>query len=123
MLAAALGDQAAMWITINEPLQTVHQGYRIGTHAPGHRDPSWPRPPLHHILLGHGYALQALRAQLPRRRSIGPTMDPQPFMRSTRTPLPAAEALDAEYNRAYLDPVLRGAYPVDLRAICGRRMR
>ncbi len=47
---------------------------------------------------------------------IGPTMDPQPFHALDEDALPAALALDAEYNRAYLDPVFSGAYPVDLRA-------
>ncbi len=115
VLAQALGDQAAMWVTINEPLQTVQQGYLTGTHAPGHRNPELAAAAIHHILLGHGYALQALRAQLPSA-IIGPTMDPQPFHALDEDALPAALALDAEYNRAYLDPVFRGTYPVDLRA-------
>lgn len=115
LLAGALGDQAAMWVTINEPLQTVQQGYRTGTHAPGHSDPELAAAALHHILLGHGYALQALRAQLPGA-VIGPTMDPQPFEALDAESQAVADALDAEYNRAYLDPVLRGSYPPDLRS-------
>ena len=115
VLAGALGDQAAMWVTLNEPLQIVQQGYVSGTHAPGHRDRELAAAALHHSLLGHGYALQALRAQLPNA-IIGPTMDPQPFHALDEDALPAALALDAEYNRAYLDPVFSGAYPVDLRA-------
>jgi beta-glucosidase len=115
VLADALGDEAAMWVTINEPLQIVNQGYLTGTHAPGHRDPELAAAAIHHILLGHGYALQALRAQLPDA-IIGPTMDPQPFHALDEDALPAALALDAEYNRAYLDPVFRGTYPGDLRA-------
>ena len=114
VLAAALGDQVAMWVTINEPLQTVQQGYLTGTHAPGHRDPALAAAAIHHILLGHGYALQALRAQLPGAVA-GPTMDPQPFNALDDAAAPAALALDAEYNRVYLDPVLRGSYPADLR--------
>ena len=35
LLADALGDQVGMWLTLNEPEQSVHQGYRVGTHAPG----------------------------------------------------------------------------------------
>jgi beta-glucosidase len=114
VLAGALGDQVAMWVTINEPLQTVQQGYRTGTHAPGHRDHELAAAANHHILLGHGYALAALRAQLPSA-VIGPTMDPQPFQALDDAAKPVARALDAEYNRAYLDPVLRGSYPTDLR--------
>ncbi len=114
VLAGALGDHAAMWVTLNEPLQIVQQGYVTGTHAPGHRDRELAAAALHHSLLGHGYALQALRAQLPNA-IIGPTMDPQPFHALDEDALPAALALDAEYNRAYLDPVFCGTYPVDLR--------
>ncbi len=115
VLAEAIGDQVAMWITINEPLQTVRQGYITGTHAPGHRDLTLASAAIHHVLLGHGYALQAIRAQLPDA-VIGPTMDPQPFHALDAAAQPAADALDAEYNRVYLDPVFRGVYPADLRA-------
>ncbi|MGZ4330029.1 MAG: glycoside hydrolase family 1 protein, partial [Solirubrobacteraceae bacterium] len=38
LLAQEFGDQVAMWITLNEPLQAAHQGYRVGTHAPGKTD-------------------------------------------------------------------------------------
>lgn len=115
VLAAALGDQAAMWVTVNEPLQVVNQGYITGTHAPGHRDVALAPAAIHHILLGHGYALQALRAELPTA-IIGPTMDPQPFNALDGESQAVADALDAEYNRAYLDPVLRGSYPAALRS-------
>ena len=115
VLAEAIGDQAAMWVTINEPLHKVHQGNITGTHAPGHRDIELAAAAVHHILLGHGYALQALRAQLPSA-VIGPTMDPQPFNALDEESEPVAKALDAEYNRAYLDPVFRGSYPSDLRS-------
>ena len=115
VLADALGDQVAMWVTINEPLQIVNQGYLTGTHAPGRRDPELAAAAIHHILLGHGYALQALRAQLPNA-VIGPTMDPQPFQALDEGAELVARALDAEYNRVYLDPVFRGTYPGDLRA-------
>jgi beta-glucosidase len=115
VLARALGDQVSMWITINEPLQTVQQGYITGTHAPGHRDLALASAAIHHIMLGHGYALQALRTELPTA-SIGPTMDPQPFNALDEESRPAATALDAEFNRVYLDPVFRGSYPADLRS-------
>ncbi len=41
-------------------------------------------------------------------------MDPQPFNALDEESKPVADALDAEYNRAYLDPVFRGTYPADL---------
>ncbi|HEX3803935.1 MAG TPA: GH1 family beta-glucosidase [Solirubrobacteraceae bacterium] len=115
VLAEALGDQVGMWVTINEPLQTVHQGYRTGTHAPGRRDHKLAAAAIHHILIGHGYALQALRASLPEGVPIGTTMDPQPFIALGEDAEAVVDELDAEQNRVYLDPVLRGAYPVGLR--------
>jgi beta-glucosidase len=111
VLARALGDQVAMWVTINEPLQSVHQGYRTGTHAPGRRDLDAAAAAIHHILLGHGYALQALRAELPAGVPVGPTMDPQPYIALGEEAEPVADALDAVHNRVYLDPVFKGAYP------------
>ncbi len=115
VLAEALGDQVATWITINEPLQTVDQGYRTGTHAPGRRDHAMAAAATHHIMLAHGHALAALRANLPSSARIGPTMDPQPFIALSAEAEEAADALDAEYNRVYLDPVFRGAYPTRIR--------
>ncbi len=113
VLADALGDQVSTWVTINEPLQTVQQGYRTGTHAPGLADLELAAAATHHILLGHGYALQALRAALPSA-AIGPAMDPQPFVALDAAVEHVALALDAEYNRVYMDPVFRGSYPADL---------
>jgi beta-glucosidase len=111
ILGTELGDQVSMWITINEPLQTVHQGYRTGTHAPGHRDDVLAAAANHHILLGHGLVLQALRQTTPAGTLIGPTMDPHPFIAIDEDSEPVADTLDAEYNLVYLDPVFHGRYP------------
>jgi beta-glucosidase len=115
VLGTALGDTARMWITINEPLQAVHQGYRVGTHAPGHTDEALAAAATHHIMLAHGLAVRALRDTTPAGTKIGPTIDPHPYVALD----PAAEdviaILDAEFNRMYLDPVLRGSYPAEAR--------
>ena len=111
LLGSALGDQVGMWVTVNEPLQTVHQGYRVGTHAPGRTDPVAAAAANHHILLAHGLALQALRRTIPTGVPIGPTLDPHPYVALEPEAIPVADALDAQFNRAYLDPILRGAYP------------
>jgi beta-glucosidase len=111
VLGQALGDQVGMWVTINEPLQIVHQGYRVGTHAPGRRNNALAAAASHHILLGHGYALQALRASVPAGVLIGPTMDPQPYEALEPDAAGVADALDAEQNRIYIDPIFKGAYP------------
>jgi beta-glucosidase len=116
ILGRALGDQVAMWVTINEPLQIVHQGYRVGTHAPGRCDEALARAATHHIMLGHGYALAALRATVPAGVPIGPTMDPQPQVALDADAAAVADALDAEQNRVFIDPLLKGVYPAELRS-------
>jgi beta-glucosidase len=116
LLGAELGDTVSMWITVNEPLQTVHQGYRIGTHAPGHCDDALAAAANHHIMLGHGLVMQALRATTPAETRIGPTLDPHPYIGLDPESEAVADTLDAEFNRAYLDPVLQGRYPGGARA-------
>jgi beta-glucosidase len=115
VLATALGDHVGMWITLNEPKQAVHQGYRIGTHAPGRRDPELAAAATHHTLLGHGLALQALRASLPGTVPIGIALDPHPYRAIGDDAEPVADQLDAEHNRICLDPVLQGSYPAQAR--------
>ena len=113
VLAEALGDQVGMWTTLNEPQQSIHQGYRIGTHAPGRRDRGLAAAATHHLLLGHGLAVQALRAALPAAVPVGIALDPHPFRAMDGEAEAAAAQLDADHNRICLDPVVNGAYPAD----------
>ena len=115
ILGEALGDLVGLWVTINEPLQAVHQGYRVGTHAPGVRDDRAAAAATHNVLLAHGLALQSLRAATADAK-VGITVDPHPYLSFDETGHAAADALDAEYNRMYLDPVLQGRYPIGARA-------
>jgi beta-glucosidase len=111
LLAHALGDGVGMWITLNEPLQSAHQGYRVGTHAPGRSDQGAAAAATHHLLLAHGLALQALRVSLPTPAPIGIALDPNPIRALGEGAEEAAACLEAENNRMYLDPVLHGTYP------------
>ena len=115
VLAAALGDEVGMWITVNEPKQAVHQGYRVGTHAPGHRDDALAAAATHHVLLGHAFAHQALRAALPAGVPLGVTLDPHPYRALADDARAAVAQLDTEHNRIYVDAVLHGVYPADAR--------
>lgn len=110
LLAETFTDQIGMWITINEPLQCAHQGYRIGTHAPGRTDDALAVAATHHLLLGHGLAMQAVRAAAPTAR-VGIALDPNPIRPCAEDAQAAAAQLEAEFNRMFLDPVLHGSYP------------
>ena len=116
LLAEALGDHVAMWITLNEPQQTAHQGYRVGTHAPGKTDYVLAAAVTHHLLLGHGLAMQAMRSALPGRVPLGISLDVHPVRATSEDAVAAAEIVDAEHNRIFLDPVLHGSYPQAARA-------
>jgi beta-glucosidase len=111
LLAQEFGEQVAMWITLNEPLQAAHQGYRVGTHAPGKTDSELAAAATHHLLLGHGLAVEAMRSALPAEVPIGIALDLHPIRAAGDDAVEAAAAVDAEVNRIFLEPVLHGSYP------------
>jgi beta-glucosidase len=117
LVAGSLGDAGALWITMNEPQQVAHQGYRVGTHAPGHTDDTLAAAATHHLLLGHALALARLRELLPDGAKVGISLDIHP-VRSVGDGAAhtAAAILDAEINRVFFDPVVHGHYPHAARA-------
>ncbi|WP_433614682.1 GH1 family beta-glucosidase [Dactylosporangium sp. CA-139114] len=110
----ALGDRVPTWLTLNEPKTVVDVGYTAGTHAPGKQDRQLANVVGHHLLLGHGLAVQAFRGTAGKGRigaalSLSPTY---PADDSAAARLQATRA-DAEENRRWLDPLLLGRYPAD----------
>ncbi len=63
VVAAALGDRVALWITHNEPWVMAWLGYADGVFAPGATDLRAAAIAHHHLLLSHGLAVEALRAE------------------------------------------------------------
>jgi len=115
IVASALADVDGIWATLNEPQVVAHQGYRIGTHAPGHCDDALAAAATHHLLLGHGLALQALQATLPAGAPVGISLDIHPIRPWGEGAEEAVRISDAEENRIFLDPVLTGRYPAAAR--------
>jgi beta-glucosidase len=111
----ALGGAVDTWLTLNEPKTVVQVGYLYGAHAPGKRDESAAFVALHHLLLAHGLAVQALRAANTGGR-IGPALNLAPTYPAddSKEAADAARWYDGFENRLYLDPVLRGEYPKDM---------
>jgi beta-glucosidase len=128
-VAEALGDRVARWITVNEPQVVANHGYRTGEHAPGVRDAAQAAAATHHLLLGHGLAAQALRDRSATAVSVGITLDLHPIRtlgpgragaagQSSPDALEQARLIrDAELNGLYLEPVLHGRYPAQVRDI------
>ncbi|HLH84692.1 MAG TPA: GH1 family beta-glucosidase [Trebonia sp.] len=113
-VAGALGDRIARWITLNEPGVVAGNGYRTGVHAPGLRDTAAAAAATHHLLLGHGMAVQALRSALPPSADVGITLNFQPVRVAPESAGLLEEArliTDASLNGVFLEPVLNGRYP------------
>ena len=112
---ARLGDRVATWTTLNEPWCSAYLGYGNGRHAPGRQDPAAALAAVHHLLLGHGLATQALRAA--GARSVSITLNPAavfPVDPGNAADLEAVRIIDGLSNRIFLDPLLLGHYPVDV---------
>ncbi|MFJ4044132.1 glycoside hydrolase family 1 protein [Microbacterium sp. NPDC089987] len=112
MLGERFGDRVDSWITINEPATVTLNGYALGLHAPGHSLLFDALPTVHHQLLGHGLAVQALRAAAVPG-GIGITNTHSPVIPASDSPddLAMAALFDLVHNRVYADPVLLGRYP------------
>jgi beta-glucosidase len=119
MCFEALGDRVGMWCTVNEPWVAATLGYRLGIHAPGHRDLRESVVASHHLLLAHGAAVTAYRAARTtadrREGRIGIVLSQAPTYPATGSEADAlaARGSDGYTNRWYLDPVLEGVYPPD----------
>lgn len=114
VVAARLGDRVPHWATHNEPWCIATLGYEEGHHAPGFRNPAAALPVAHHLLLSHGWAVEAIRAHSPRSE-VGIVLNLTPGVPATTHPLDlaAAKCFDGHFNRWYLDPLYRGSYPED----------
>lgn len=112
---AALGDRVRRWTTINEPWCSAFLGYASGAHAPGRTEPAASLRAAHHLLLGHGLAAQAIRAQRADAQ-IGATVNLYAVSPASDEPSnrDAARRIDGLQNRFFLDALLCGRYPSDV---------
>ncbi len=107
-----LGDRVSNLFTFNEPYITMDHGYVNGGHAPGMRGIGNALPAAHHQLLGHGLAVEPIRANAKGAR-IGIAYSlPQVVPATDRdADIAAAERADAYMNTLFLDSTLKGEYP------------
>jgi beta-glucosidase len=114
----ALGDRVPTITTMNEPWCSAFLGYTSGRHAPGRREEAAGLVAAHHLMLGHGLAVQALRAD-GATADLGITLNltvADPHDPDDAVDRDAARRVDGLFNRVFLDPILRGAYPEDVLA-------
>jgi beta-glucosidase len=111
-----LGDRVPVWTTLNEPWCSAFLGYSAGVHAPGREEAGAGFVAAHHLLLGHGLVLDALRGRdessvrwgISLNCTVADPVGDEPVHQE------AARRIDGLHNRLFLDPVLRGEYPADV---------
>jgi beta-glucosidase len=116
-IVEALGDRVHTWTTFNEPWCAAYLGYASGVHAPGRTDGAAALAAVHRLNLAHGLAGQVVRELAPASE-LSVTLNlhvirPESDSAADRD---AVRRIDALANRAFLGPMLDGAYPADLLA-------
>jgi beta-glucosidase len=111
LVARALGGGVEQWVTLNEPAVVADHGYRRGNHAPGVRDNAQAVAATHHLLLGHGLAVERLRQVLGPSARVGLVLDPLHAVALDGADEALAAEVAAGKTDLYLLPVINGAYP------------
>jgi beta-glucosidase len=110
-----LGDRVAAITTHNEPWVIATLGHEQGVFAPGVKSRATAMQVAHHLLLSHGLALQALRAQgCASRLGIVLNLSPIGPATDTEADRAAARLEDGRSVRWYMDPLFLGRYPQDV---------
>lgn len=112
----ALGDRVNMWTTLNEPWCSAYLGYQSGRHAPGRRSAADALAAMHHLMLGHGMAVAAMRSRSRQDERFAITVNLSQVVPATdgTEDVAAAHLVDGLQNRVFLDPLIRGEYPRDV---------
>ena len=112
-VAGRLSDRVKHFFTINECSRTVSLGHQYGSDAPGLKLPAAEVNQVrHHIALGHGLAVQAIRAHARAGTKVGPAENAVSCIPAIDTPtnIRAAEAAMRELNAGYLTVMMEGKY-------------
>ncbi len=114
VMGAALGDRVRTWTTMNEPWCSAYLGYGSGAHAPGRTEPAAALAAVHHLNLGHGLAVRALRATSTGTPDYSITLNMHVFRGEGDGAADALRQVDGLANRVFLQPLLEGGYPADV---------
>jgi beta-glucosidase len=112
-VAERLSDRVKHFFTINEFGAYVELGYRWGIHAPGLKlPPGRFNQTRHHSVLGHGLAVQAIRAKAKAGTKIGLAENMNiavPVIETTQH-IEAAQKAARELNAQYMTVIQEGKY-------------
>ena len=111
VIMGRIGDRMHSVAPINEPWCVTWLSHFLGHHAPGMRDIRATARSMHHVLLAHGRAIQAMRGL--GMVNLGGVFNFEWAQPVDDTPEAAAAAglYDDIYNRFFLGGVFKGEYP------------
>ncbi|MEU7482250.1 GH1 family beta-glucosidase [Lentzea sp. NPDC042327] len=117
----ALADVVSKWTTLNEPYCSSVVGYAEGRHAPGAREGHGALAAAHHLLVGHGLAVEAMRANGVPGQEFGIVLNQSPTVPVSDSPADVAAATrqDVLLRRQFTDPLFGGTYPEEMTAMYG----
>src|SRR5258708_14262966 len=103
-VAERLSDRVKYIFTLNEAGRFLNFGYGWGIDAPGLKLPTAElNQARHHVVLGHGLAVQAIRARARAGTKVGPAENTAACVPPFATPanIPAAEMATRELNAGF----------------------
>ena len=112
-VAEHLSDRVKNFFTLNEVGRFLDFGYGLGIDAPGLKLPQGElNQARHHVVLGHGLAVQAIRASARAGTRVGLAENIAACVPAIDTPenLRAAEIATRELNNGVLGVILEGQY-------------
>ena len=122
-VAHRLSDRVKNIFTINECHRLVYSGYGAGIDAPGlSLSPQQLNQVMHNVALGHGLAVQAIRAHGRSGTKVGPAENIVVCVPAIETPenIRATEIATRELNAGYLTVMLEGKYTDGFLAYAGK---
>ncbi len=105
-----LAGRVESWATLNEPFCSAWLGYRVGRQAPGLKDTTLALAAGHHLMLGHGLAIDRIRANDRSAAGIVLNLQPSVAAKDTLADRHAASLSQAAQNDWFLSPILKGEY-------------
>ena len=112
-MAEKLPDRVRHFITLNELTSFVRTGHETGVAAPGLKLPPGQLSQVrHHHVLGHGLAVQAIRAKGKAGTKVGPAehiIATAPIIETPENVKAAATAM-REFNAGYMTVMAEGKY-------------
>lgn len=113
VLAERYADRVDRWATLNEPWCSAFLGYCSGYFAPGRREPGASLAAAYHLILGHGLAVERLRAA--GARNVGIVLNVIPVVTDDDRMADAVRHVDGMQNRIFLGLLSDGRVPDDVR--------